>query len=60
MTYGSFVVQRDIDFAINRGDIFIIMGGERLRQDYAFEASCGTEGAGHGQGAVRQSEFLGR
>jgi phospholipid/cholesterol/gamma-HCH transport system ATP-binding protein len=27
MTYGSFVVQRDIDFAINRGDIFIIMGG---------------------------------
>jgi phospholipid/cholesterol/gamma-HCH transport system ATP-binding protein len=26
MAYGSFVVQRDIDFKINRGDIFIIMG----------------------------------
>lgn len=27
MAYGDFVVQRDLDFAVNRGDIFIIMGG---------------------------------
>jgi phospholipid/cholesterol/gamma-HCH transport system ATP-binding protein len=27
MAYGSFVVQRDLSFTINRGDIFIIMGG---------------------------------
>jgi len=27
MAYGSFVIQRDLDFTINRGDIFIIMGG---------------------------------
>jgi phospholipid/cholesterol/gamma-HCH transport system ATP-binding protein len=27
MAYGDFVVMRDLDFAINRGDIFIIMGG---------------------------------
>jgi phospholipid/cholesterol/gamma-HCH transport system ATP-binding protein len=27
MAYGSFVVQRDLTFTINRGDIFIIMGG---------------------------------
>jgi phospholipid/cholesterol/gamma-HCH transport system ATP-binding protein len=27
MAYGSFVVMRDLDFTINRGDIFIIMGG---------------------------------
>ena len=27
MAFGSFVVQRDLTFAINRGDIFIIMGG---------------------------------
>lgn len=27
MAYGSSVIQRDLDFAINRGDIFIIMGG---------------------------------
>jgi phospholipid/cholesterol/gamma-HCH transport system ATP-binding protein len=27
MAYGSFVLQRDLNFTINRGDIFIIMGG---------------------------------
>jgi len=27
MAYGSFVVQKDLTFTINRGDIFIIMGG---------------------------------
>jgi phospholipid/cholesterol/gamma-HCH transport system ATP-binding protein len=26
MAYGSFVVQRDLDFAIRRGEIFVIMG----------------------------------
>ncbi|MCL2458197.1 MAG: ATP-binding cassette domain-containing protein [Desulfobulbus sp.] len=27
MAYGSFVLQRDLDFTINQGDIFVIMGG---------------------------------
>lgn len=27
MAYGSFVLQRDLNFTVNRGDIFIIMGG---------------------------------
>jgi len=27
MAYGSYVLQRDLTFTINRGDIFIIMGG---------------------------------
>jgi phospholipid/cholesterol/gamma-HCH transport system ATP-binding protein len=27
MAYGDFVIQRDLTFSINRGDIFIIMGG---------------------------------
>jgi phospholipid/cholesterol/gamma-HCH transport system ATP-binding protein len=27
MAYGSFVIQRDLNFIIRRGDIFIIMGG---------------------------------
>ncbi|MEW6742116.1 MAG: ATP-binding cassette domain-containing protein [Planctomycetota bacterium] len=26
MAYGSFVVQRDLEFTVNRGDIFVIMG----------------------------------
>ncbi len=27
MAYGDFVIQRDLDFTIRRGDVFIIMGG---------------------------------
>ena len=27
MAYGSFIIQRDLNFTIRRGDIFIIMGG---------------------------------
>ncbi|HUK40188.1 MAG TPA: ATP-binding cassette domain-containing protein [Candidatus Acidoferrales bacterium] len=27
MAYGSFVLQRDLNFTINHGDVFIIMGG---------------------------------
>jgi phospholipid/cholesterol/gamma-HCH transport system ATP-binding protein len=27
MAYGDFIIQRELDFAINRGDIFIVMGG---------------------------------
>src|SRR5277367_526162 len=27
MAYGSFVLMRDINFAVNHGDIFIVMGG---------------------------------
>ena len=27
MAYGDFVIQRDLDFTVGRGDIFIIMGG---------------------------------
>lgn len=27
MAYGDFVIQRDLNFVVNRGDVFIIMGG---------------------------------
>jgi phospholipid/cholesterol/gamma-HCH transport system ATP-binding protein len=27
MAYGSSVIQRDLSFTINQGDIFVIMGG---------------------------------
>ena len=27
MAYGEFVIQHDLNFSVNRGDIFIIMGG---------------------------------
>jgi phospholipid/cholesterol/gamma-HCH transport system ATP-binding protein len=27
MAYGEFVIQRDLNFVVNKGDIFVIMGG---------------------------------
>ncbi len=27
MTYGNFLIQRDLEFTVKRGDIFVIMGG---------------------------------
>ena len=27
MAYGEFIIQHDLNFTVNRGDIFIIMGG---------------------------------
>ena len=27
MAYGDFLIQKDLDFTVNRGDVFIIMGG---------------------------------
>src|SRR5438128_12205529 len=27
MAYGSFVIQRDLDFVVERGEVFVIMGG---------------------------------
>ena len=27
MAYGDFVIQRDLSFTVNHGDVFIIMGG---------------------------------
>ncbi|MES9847941.1 MAG: polyamine ABC transporter ATP-binding protein, partial [Candidatus Thiodiazotropha sp.] len=27
MAYGDFVIQRDLNFTIRQGDIFIVMGG---------------------------------
>src|SRR5262249_50765213 len=27
MAYGSFVIQRDLDFVVQRGEVFVIMGG---------------------------------
>src|SRR3989442_5401985 len=27
MAYGSYVIQRDLDFVVERGEVFVIMGG---------------------------------
>jgi len=43
LAYGSFVVQRDLDFTINRGDIFVIMGGSGCGKSTVLKAMIGLK-----------------
>ena len=49
MAYGSFVVQRDITFTINRGDIFIIMGGSGCGKSTLMRHMVGLKAPAKGQ-----------
>ena len=42
MAYGSFVVMKDLNFTINRGDIFIIMGGSGCGKKHTLEDHGGA------------------
>jgi phospholipid/cholesterol/gamma-HCH transport system ATP-binding protein len=41
--YGDFVVQRDLDFAVNRGDIFVVMGGNGCGKTTLMRALVGLQ-----------------
>jgi len=41
MAFGSFVVMRDLNFTVNRGDIFIIMGGSGCGKSTLFRHLVG-------------------
>ncbi len=43
MAYGDFVVQRDLNFTVNRGDIFIIMGGSGCGKSTVQRALIGMQ-----------------
>lgn len=43
MAFGSFVVQRDLNFSINRSDIFIIMGGSGCGKSTVMRALIGLQ-----------------
>jgi phospholipid/cholesterol/gamma-HCH transport system ATP-binding protein len=49
MAYGSFVVQRDLTFTINRGDIFIIMGGSGCGKSTLLRHMVGLKAPATGQ-----------
>ncbi|UCF93536.1 MAG: ATP-binding cassette domain-containing protein [Desulfobacterales bacterium] len=49
MAYGSFVVQRDLTFTINRGDIFIIMGGSGCGKSTLLRLMVGLKEPAQGQ-----------
>jgi phospholipid/cholesterol/gamma-HCH transport system ATP-binding protein len=49
MAYGSFVVMRDLNFTINRGDIFIIMGGSGCGKSTLMKIMVGLKEPATGQ-----------
>ena len=49
MAYGSFVVMRDLNFTINRGDIFIIMGGSGCGKSTLMKIMVGLKSPATGQ-----------
>ncbi len=43
MAYGDFVVQRDLNFTVKRGDCYIIMGGSGCGKSTVMRAMIGTQ-----------------
>ena len=43
MAYGDFVVQHDLDFVVNQGDIFVIMGGNGCGKTTVMRALIGLQ-----------------
>jgi phospholipid/cholesterol/gamma-HCH transport system ATP-binding protein len=49
MAYGDFVLQRDMNFVVNRGDIFIIMGGSGCGKTTLLRHMVGLKEPARGQ-----------
>jgi phospholipid/cholesterol/gamma-HCH transport system ATP-binding protein len=49
MAYGSFVLMRDLDFTVRRGDIFIIMGGSGCGKSTLMKIMVGLKEPAKGQ-----------
>lgn len=49
MAYGSFVVMRDLNFTINRGDVFIVMGGSGCGKSTLLRHVIGLEEPAQGE-----------
>ena len=49
MAYGDFVIQRDLNFTIRRGDIFIIMGGSGCGKSTLMRVLNGLKAPARGQ-----------
>jgi len=48
IAYGDFVVQRDLNFTVNRGDVFIIMGGSGCGKSTLLKVMIGLKAPGRG------------
>jgi phospholipid/cholesterol/gamma-HCH transport system ATP-binding protein len=59
MAYGDFVVMHDLTFTVNRGDIFIIMGGSGCGKSTMMTIMIGLKSPAKGQVFYEQVDFWG-
>jgi len=57
MGYGSFVLMRDLNFTVNRGDIFIIMGGSGCGKSTLLKILIGLKEPSRGQVSYGGTSF---
>lgn len=57
MAYGDFVLQRDLNFTIEHGDIFVVMGGSGCGKSTLFRHLVGLNEAAHGEIFYRDENF---
>jgi len=57
MAYGDFVLQRDLDFTINTGDIFVIMGGSGCGKSTLLRHLIGLNQPAAGEVLYRTESF---
>lgn len=49
LAYGDFVIQRDLDFTVNRGEVFIIMGGSGCGKSTLLKSMIGLKAPATGE-----------
>ncbi|MEE9122439.1 MAG: ATP-binding cassette domain-containing protein [Syntrophobacteria bacterium] len=57
MAYGDFVIQRELNFTINRGDIFLIMGGSGCGKSTIMRGLIGLKEPAQGEVVVNGVNF---
>jgi len=57
IAFGDFVVQRDLNFTVNRGDVFIIMGGSGCGKSTLLKAMIGLKTPASGDIYYREAPF---
>jgi phospholipid/cholesterol/gamma-HCH transport system ATP-binding protein len=59
MAYGDFVIQRDLNFVVNKGDIFVIMGGNGCGKTTLMRALTGLQRPAKGTVFYSGEDFWG-
>lgn len=57
LTYGSFVIQKNLDFVVNRGDVFIIMGGSGCGKSTVLKCLIGLKPPAKGRVVYESVNF---